>query len=99
MVQLDHDEEFVPMHGIYGMLDAVLQVQRTTERVELAAFLASFRTAVSLTVVHVDNKGFIDGLWRGERKCIGPKAKDVDLSIEVLDEFNKWRSKRYIDRG
>ena len=29
--------------------------------------------------VHVDNKGIVDGLWRGERKCIDPEAGDADL--------------------
>ena len=28
--------------------------------------------------VHVDNKGTTDGLWRGEMKCSGPKAKDAE---------------------
>ena len=32
-----------------------------------------------LTMVHADNKGIIDGLWTGEMKFIGPKAKDADL--------------------
>ena len=29
--------------------------------------------------MHVDNQGIFDGLWRGERKCIDPKAGDADL--------------------
>ena len=32
MVQLDHDEEMEPMHGMYGTLDAELEVQRTIKR-------------------------------------------------------------------
>ena len=55
VVQLDHDDEGMgPMHGMYGTLEAVLQVQRTTKRA---------------------NNGIIDGLWKREVKCIGPKAK------------------------
>ena len=29
VVQLDHDEEMGPVHGMYGTLDAELEVQRT----------------------------------------------------------------------
>ena len=32
--------------------------------------------------MHVDNKGIIDGLWRGERNCIKPRAGDADLWIK-----------------
>ena len=39
MVQLDHDEEMGPTHGMYGTLDAELEVQRTIKRAELTAFL------------------------------------------------------------
>ena len=65
MVQLDHDEEMVPMHGMYGTLDAELDLQLTIKRAELTAFLCLTRKASGPTMVHVDNKGFIDGLWRG----------------------------------
>ena len=34
-LQLDQDEEMVPMHGMYGTLDAELEVQRTIKRAEL----------------------------------------------------------------
>ena len=37
--------------------------------------------------MHVDNKGFIDGLWRGERKCIDPSAGDADWWIKILKEL------------
>ena len=32
--------------------------------------------------VHVNNKGIIDGFWRGERKCIDPKAGRADFWIK-----------------
>ena len=32
----------------------------------------------------VDNKGVVDGLWRGERECITPKAGDADLWMNRL---------------
>ena len=79
MVQLDHDEEMVPMHGMHGTLDADLEVQRTIKRAELTALLCLTRKATGPTMVHVDNKGIIDGLWGGETKCISPRAMDADL--------------------
>ena len=35
LAQLDHDEKVGPMHGMYGTLDAELEVQRTIKRSEL----------------------------------------------------------------
>ena len=61
VVQLDCDEEMVPMHGMYGALDAALEVQRTIKSVELAAFFCLLGKVVGLTKVHVDNKG---SSWR-----------------------------------
>ena len=63
MVQLDHDEEMAPMRGMYGTLEAELKVQRTIKRADLTAFLCLLRKAIGPTMVHVDNKGIIDGLW------------------------------------
>ena len=39
MVQLDHDEEMAPMHGMYETLEAELEVQRTIKGAELTAYL------------------------------------------------------------
>ena len=47
-------------------------------------------------MVHVDNKGSIDGLWKREMKCIGPKAKDADLWMALWEELNKLRSKEVV---
>ena len=33
-------------------------------------------------------KGIIDGLWKGERKCINPKAGDADLWIEIWEDLH-----------
>ena len=71
VVQLDH-EEMEPMCGMCGTLDVELEVQRTIKRVELTAFLCFLMKANYPTLAHVDNKGIIDGLWRGEMKSIGP---------------------------
>ena len=40
-------------------------------------------------MVHVDQKGLIDGLWRGEMRCIGPRAKDADLWILIWEDFHR----------
>ena len=58
MVQLGHDEELGPVHGVYGTLDVELEVQRTIKRAELTAFLCLSRKAIGPTMVHVD-KGII----------------------------------------
>ena len=42
---------------------------------------------------HVDNKGIIDGIWRGERKYIDPKAGDADLWIKIWEEMHLLVSK------
>ena len=43
VAQLDCDEELGPSHGMYGPMEAELEVQRTTERAELTAFLCFFK--------------------------------------------------------
>ena len=43
--------------------------------------------------VHVGNKGFIDGLWRGERKCIKTKAGDADLWIKIWEELHRFAAR------
>ena len=39
VVQLDYDEEMGPLHGMYGSVEAELEVQQTIMRAELTAFL------------------------------------------------------------
>ena len=80
-MQLDHDEEMEPMHGMYGTLDAELELQRTIGRAELTAFVCLHMKIMGSAMVHADDKGIIDGLWKGEMKCIDPRAKDADLWI------------------
>ena len=65
-MHLDHDDEMGPMHGIYGTLDAELELQRTIKRAELTAFLRLTREAIGPTVVHVDTRGM--NHWCGEVK-------------------------------
>ena len=46
--------------------------------------------------MHVDNTRTIDGLWRGERKCIDPKAGDADLWIKSWEELHLVMSKEIL---
>ena len=43
VVQLDYDEELGPLYGMYGSMNAELEVQRTIKRAELTAFLCLLR--------------------------------------------------------
>ena len=42
VVQLDHDWDMRPMHGMDGTLDAEFEVQRTVKRAGLTFFLSLF---------------------------------------------------------
>ena len=88
VVQLDYDDELGLVHGMYGSMEAEFEVQRTVKRVELAAFLCLLKKVIGTIKVHVDNKGIIDGLLRGERRCIDPKAGDADLWIKIWEELH-----------
>ena len=60
-------------HGMYGRLKAEFEVNVPWKTVELTAYWCLLtKNAIGPTMVSVYNK---DGLWRGEVKCIGPKAK------------------------
>ena len=76
MVQLDHDEEMEPMHGMYGTLDAELEVQRTIKRVELTACVSS---------------GHLSVLRWCTLRCIGPRATGAHLWILIWDELHRFR--------
>ena len=39
---------------------------------------------------------FFDGLWRGKRKCIKPKAGDADLWTKIWEELHLSRSKEIL---
>ena len=96
MVQLDYDEEMVPLHGMYASMEAELDVRRTIKRAELTAFLCLLKKVIGPIKLHVDNKGIIDGLWRGERKCIDPKAGDVGLWIRIWEELHLLMSREIL---
>ena len=45
----------------------------------LTAFLCLLRKVSGPIKAHVDNKGIIDGLRKGEKECFKPRAGDADL--------------------
>ena len=89
VAQLDY-EEMGPLYGMYGSMEADFEVQRTIKRTELAAFLCFLRKVSGPIKVHVDNKGIIDGLWKGEKECIKPRAGDADLWIKFWKNYKNW---------
>ena len=56
-----------------------MEVQRTIKRAELTAFLCFLKKVVGPIKVHVGNKRIIDGLRRGEKECIKPRAGEAEL--------------------
>ena len=62
-------------------------VQRPTKRAELTAFLCFLKKVIGPVKVHVDNKGIINGLRKGEKECIKPRAGDADLCIKSWEEL------------
>ena len=95
-VQLDYDEELGPLHGMYGSVEAELEVQRTIKTAELTAFFCLLKEVIGPIKVHVDNKGTVDGLWKTERKCIDPKAGDADLWTNC-EELHLFTSKETLE--
>ena len=89
VVQLDYDEEMVPLHGMYGSMDAEYEVQRTIKRAELAAFLCLLGKVCGPIKIHVDNKGIIDGLRKCVKECLKRRARDADLWINIWEELHE----------
>ena len=76
MVQLDYDEEMGPLHRVYGSVESEFEVQGNIKRAELTTFLCLLKRVIGPIKVHVDNKGIIDGLRKGEKECVKPRAGD-----------------------
>ena len=53
-----------------------------------ATFHYFLKKVIGSINVCVGNKGVLDGLWRGERKCIDPNTGDADLWIEIWEELH-----------
>ena len=84
MARLDYDEEMEPSHGIYGSIKAEFEVQRTIKRADVL----SMPSQEVIGPIKVDNKGIINGLRRGERECIKPRAGDADLWIKIWEDLH-----------
>ena len=52
------------MRGMYGTLDAELEIQRTFKMAGLKAFLCLLKRIIVRTTAHVDNKAIVGGPWR-----------------------------------
>ena len=90
VVQLDYDEEMGPLHGMYGSMEAEYEVQRTIKGAELTAFLCFLRKVSGPIKVHVNNNGIFDGLRKGEKECIEPRAGDADLWLKKGKNCMNW---------
>ena len=77
-------------------MEAELEVQGTIKRAELTVFLCLLKKVIGSIKVHVENKGIIDGPWKGERKCIDPKSGDADLWIKTWEELHLLMSKEML---
>ena len=90
VVQLDYDKEEEQWYATYGTRLAELYVQRTIKRAQLVAFTMALSELVGPSTVHTDNMGIMDGLWRGEEGCVGPKTIRCDLWLQFLFFFGSW---------
>ena len=70
---------------VSGSVEAEFEVQRTIKRAELTAFVCLLKRVIGSIMVHVDNKGKIDVLRKGEKECIKPRAGDADLQIKIWE--------------
>ena len=78
VVQLDYDEEMGPLYGCMAQWRQNLRFRRTIKRAELTACVCLLKRVIGPIKVHVGHKGIIDGLRKGERVCIKPRAGDAD---------------------
>ena len=75
---------------------AEVEVQRTIKRAELTAFLCLLRKVCGPIKIHVDNKGIIGRLRRGEKECMKPRAGDADLWTNIWEELHELVKKKGI---
>ena len=73
--------------------------ERWMQKPEFTAFLCLLRKAIGPTMEQDDNKEIMDGLWKGEMRCIGPRAKGAALWIIHLGIIRLFALKRNMDRG
>ena len=75
-------------------MEAEYEVQRTIKRAKLTAFLCLLKRVIGPMKVHVDNKGIIVGLQRGERKCI--KAGDAEKWMKIWEELHHLAAREIV---
>ena len=63
----------------------------------MIVFFYFLKKVIGTIKVPVNNKGIIDGPWRGERNCIDPKAVDADLWIKIWEEFHQFTTKYLVE--
>ena len=91
VVYLDCDEEMGPLHGMFGSMEAELEVQRTIKRAELTAFLCLLERVIGPIKVHVDNKGIIDGL-RKEKKSVSSQEREMPIyGLKIWKNYMVWQ--------
>ena len=97
MVQLDSDEEMVPLHGMYGSVEAEFEFQHTVKRAELTAFSSLLNRVIGPMKVYVDIKGIINGLRERRKRveCVKPTAGDADLWIKIWEELHYLAEKAF----
>ena len=64
--RFDHDEKLGPVQGMFGKLDAELEVERTIKSAELTFLVCLLCKAFGPNTDHVDNRGIMMGF--GEEK-------------------------------
>ena len=82
MVQWDYDEEIRPLHGMYGSMEVECEVQRTI-------ILCFLRKLCGPLNVHVDNKGIIDGLRKGEKNVSSQELEMQSCGSKIWEESHE----------
>ena len=85
--------------GLRGRDGALAWDQRTIKRAELTAFLCLLRKVCGPIKVHLDIKGIIVGLRKGEKECIKPRAGDADLWIKIWEESHELVERGILSRS
>ena len=91
VVQLDYDEEIGPLYGMYGSMEAELEVQRTIKRADLTACVCLLKRVIGPIKVHVDNKG--DYCWITKRMH-GLAERGILVEVEHVKAHRTKKDKK-----
>ena len=75
VVQLDYDEEIGLLHGIYGSMEAALEVQRANKRAGLTAFLCLSKKCLDLSRCMSTTKELLMGYAEEKENASKPKLE------------------------